>query len=185
MARRKRITDEAALEAVARAMFRAGPDEFTLAAAGAEAGLSPATLLQRFGAKQQLIVRAVARDNQRFEAMLHSLPDATGAAAVIAVFRILTPDVRDTNAFADQLLWLRQDMRDPQLNALARERFAALRAAVAERLPPLAVPSDVAARLVEAQWQGALNQWGIAREGSLADYITESLAAWFTLVRKG
>ena len=84
--------------------------------------------------------------------------------------------------FADQLLWLRQDMRDPDLNRLARERFRLLREAIAARMPPLAIAPAQAARLVEAQWQGALNQWGIAPEGRLVDFVTESLTAWFALV---
>jgi hypothetical protein len=48
-------------------------------------------------------------------------------------------------------------------------------------MPPLPIAPDLAARLVEAQWQGALNQWGIAPEGSLAEYVAESLTVWFAL----
>jgi hypothetical protein len=96
---------------------------------------------------------------------------------------ILTPRNVDIAVFADQLLWLRQDMRDPALNALARDRFTRLRAAIAERLPPLPMAPEDAARLLEAQWQGALNQWGLEPQGSLADYVTSALADWFTLVQ--
>jgi hypothetical protein len=46
----------------------------------------------------------------------------------------------------------------------------------------LPITPDLAARLVEAQWQGALNQWGIEPKGSLADFVAESLTAWFALV---
>ncbi|MGH6955967.1 MAG: hypothetical protein ACREEW_04810, partial [Caulobacteraceae bacterium] len=86
--------------------------------------------------------------------------------------------------FADQLLWLRQDMRDPDLNRLARERFAALRAALAERAPPLPIPPYEAALLIEAQWQGALVQWGIEREGTLSDFVASRLRAWFSLAER-
>ncbi len=167
-----------------RVMAREGPDSFTLADVAAVAGVAPATLVQRFGGKHGLIVAAVAHDNATFAGMLEALPEGTGAAAVIAVFRLITPDFTEVDTFADQLLWLRMDMRDPQLNALARTRFALLRAAVAERLPPMAMAPEDAARLVEAQWQGALNQWGISREGSLGDYVTAALASWFALVRR-
>ena len=73
-------------------------------------------------------------------------------------------------------------MRDPDLNRLARERFRLLREAVAVRLPPLPIPPAEAALLVEAQWQGALNQWGIEPQGSLADFVAQRLTAWFKLV---
>ena len=41
-----------------------------------------------------------------------------------------------------------------------------------------------AARLVEAQWQGALNQWGLEPTGDLADFIATALADWFALVMR-
>ncbi len=57
--------------------------------------------------------------------------------------------------------------------------FTALRAAVAARLPPLRVAPDTAARLLEAQWQGAMNQWGFFQEGRLPDYVARALNEWF------
>ena len=182
MARRKTISDETVLDAALRVIVAKGPSEFTLADVAAASGIAPATLIQRFGDKHGLIVAAFAQDNDAFAAALAELPPETGAAAGIAVFRLLSPDTEDVDLFADQLLWLRQDMRDPDLNRLARERFRLLREAIAARLPPLAIAPAQAARLVEAQWQGALNQWGIAPEGRLVDFVTDSLTAWFALV---
>ena len=182
MPRTKLLSDETVLDGVARVMFRKGPQDFTLAAAAREVGVSPATLIQRFGDKQALIVRAVARDNGRFTDFLAARPAEVGAEAVIDLFSRMSQAFGEVGPFADQLLWLREDMRDPALNALARERFAALRAAVAARMPPLPISPELAARLVEAQWQGALNQWGIEPVGSLADYVAESVAAWFALI---
>jgi AcrR family transcriptional regulator len=182
LARRKIISDETVLEAALQVMVRSGPSDFTLADISVATGIAPATLVQRFGDKHGLIVAAFAHDNAAFARALAELPPGTGAAAVIAVFRLLSPGVEDVGLFADQLLWLRQDMRDPDLNRLARERFRMLRETIAARLPPLAIPRADAARLVEAQWQGALNQWGIEPDGSLVDFVTQSLAAWFSLV---
>jgi AcrR family transcriptional regulator len=183
MARTKTISDEAVLTAAATVMFAKGPSEFTLSDVAKAAGIAPATLVQRFGDKHGLVVAAIAQDNRAFEAFLADLPRELGPEAVIGVFARMFPDVvEDVGHFADQLLWLRQDMRDPDLNRLARERFAALRAAVAARMPPLPIPAEDAAALVEAQWQGALVQWGIFRQGRLADFMTASLRAWFALV---
>lgn len=182
MARRKTISDEAALDAAAKVMFAVGPS-FTLADVARAAGIAPATLVQRFGDKHGLTVAAIARDNAAFEAFLAGLPDAVGAEAVVAIFAAMFdgPDT-DADYFADQLLWLRQDMRDADLNRLARARFAALRAAVAARMPPLPIAAEDAARLVEAQWQGVLVQWGIERRGRLSDFVAEQLRAWFRLL---
>lgn len=185
MPRRKSVSDEAVLDAALKVMFRRGPADFTLADVTAEVGIAPATLIQRFGDKRSLVAAAVARDNEAFFRMLDRLPPTPGPAAVIAVFRLLTPDLDDADRFADQLLWLHQDMRDPDLNALARERFARLHEAVVARLPRLAIPAEKAAQLIDAQWQGALIQWGLNRQGPLVDYVTQALANWFALARKG
>jgi AcrR family transcriptional regulator len=180
MSRQKTISDEDVLEGAARVMFAAGP-EFTLAQIGKATGLAPATLLQRFGDKRALTVAAIAHDNKLFAKQLDRLPDARGEAAVLAVFRLLTPDNVEPENFGTGLLWLRQDMRDPDLNRLARDRFRLLRKAVAARMPRLAVAPAQAARLIDAQWQGAMNQWGIQPEGRLGDFIARSLKSWFRL----
>ena len=162
-------------------ILRTGPAEFTLAAVAAEVGIAPSTLLQRFGDKRRLILAALAQDNGDFAAAIAAAPKACERASVIGLFALLTPDLRDPDTLGIGLLWLREDFRDPGLNALARERFRMLREAVAERLPPLRVPPEVAAQLIEAQWQGAFNQWGFFREGRLPDFVAASLEAWFDL----
>jgi len=185
MARTKAIGDEAVLAAAATVMFAKGPSEFTLADVAKAAGIAPATLMQRFGDKHGLTVAAIDQDNRSFDRFLAELPGEVGAEAVIGIFAGMFPNVgEDVAGFADQLLWLRQDMRDPDLNRLARERFGKLRAAVAQRMPLLPIPADEAATLVEAQWQGVLVQWGIFRQGRLADFVTASLRAWFELIER-
>ena len=179
MPRPRRISDEAVLDAALRVMMRTGPADFTLAEAGREAGVSAATLLQRFGDKQTLIVRALSRDLEGFEKRLEDAPPIPGRESVLDLFWLITPDTDDAEAFADQLPWLREDFRNPELNRLSRQMFTALRAAVAIRLPPLPVPAETAARLLEAQWQGAMNQWGFFHEGRLPDYVAVALNEWF------
>lgn len=179
MSRPKRISDEAVLDAAIRVMMRTGPAEFTLAEAGREAGVSAATLLQRFGDKQTLIVRALTRDVGQFVERLEQAPLTRSREAVLDLFWLITPDTDDAEAFADQLPWLREDFRNPELNRLSRQMFSALRAAVAARLPPLPAPAETCARLLEAQWQGAMNQWGFFQEGRLPDYVAQALNEWF------
>src|SRR5436190_17709618 len=150
MSRPRRISDEDVLAGAMRVMFRKGPAEFTLAAVAAEVGIAPPTLVQRFGDKRGLILRALAQDNGEFAAAIAAAPQTRGRAAVIGLFLLLTPDLQDPDLLGNGLLWLREDFRDPGLNALARERWRLLRAAVAERLPPLRVAPELAAQLIEA-----------------------------------
>ncbi len=185
MPRPRRISDEAVLAGALKVMFGKGPAEFTLAAVAAEVGIAPPTLVQRFGDKRGLILRALAQDNGGFAAAITEAPGGRGRASVIGLLMMLTPDIQDPDVLATGLLWVREDFRDPALNALARERWRMLRDAVAERLPPLPIAPELAARLIEAQWQGAFNQWGFFGEGRLQDFVAESLEAWFDLAEAG
>lgn len=184
MSRPKKISDEATLDAALRVMFRTGPADFTLAAVAQESGLSPATLMQRFKDKQGLVVRAIAQENARFAERFEQAPQAPGREAVLDLFWLLTPDLDDPAALAKQLLWLGEDFRNPELNSSARQMFTALRTAVARRLPPLPIDPEIAARLLEAQWQGAMNQWGVFQEGGLLDYVSRCLNEWFDAMER-
>ena len=163
-------------------MAKAGPAGFTLADVAREVGVSPATLIQRFGDKQTLIERAFARDNERFVPWLQTLPEGVGAEVVIRIYSDATLLFGDNLITADHLLWLREDIRDPGLNRLARQRFRLFREEIVKRLPPLPIPADRAADLLDAQYHGAVVQWALEPQGRLADFMERSLKDWFRLV---
>ena len=181
MPRRKSISDEDILDRALPLMAKAGPAGFTLADLAKAVGVSPATLFQRFGDKQTLVERAFARDNDRFVPWLQSLPRGVGADVVVGVYADATRLFGDNPSLSDHLLWLREDIRDPALNRLALDRFRLFRAEILERLPPLPIPPERAARLLDAQYHGAVVQWALEPEGRLADFVADSLRDWFRL----
>jgi TetR/AcrR family macrolide resistance operon transcriptional repressor len=146
-----------------------------------DAGVASATLFQRFGDKQTLVARVFARDNDRFIAWLESLPSGVGADVVIQIYAESTKVFGDNPSLADHLLWLREDIRDPALNRLARERFRLFRAVIVERLPPLPISAERAADLLDALYHGAVIQWALEPRGGLSDFVTASLKDWFRL----
>ena len=182
MARTRQLSDEALLEAVMPVIFGKGPREFTLAEAGRAAGLSAGTLLQRFGSKQGLVIAALELANRHNFAALDRLSDATGREAIIRIFVDRTPGPEHEHLLGDQLLWLRESMADPAVNAVSRDYFVQFRQALADRMPPMAIPAAQAVLLVEALWHGSMIQWGIGREGHLRPYVERHLRHWFTLV---
>ena len=184
MPRQKTMSDEAVLDATLEVMRVQGLRDFTLADVGQAVDLAPATLLQRFGGKRALIVRALAHDNNQFATRLAQLPDNIGPAAVIAVFALLTQNSASPPPIPAERLWLSLDLSDHELNTLARRRQETLHAAVVVRMPVLPIEPDDAARLIEAQWLGALIQWSVASERSLIAYVTAALADWFALVTR-
>jgi len=181
MPRRKSISDEEILDRALPLMTTAGPAGFTLADLAREAGIAPATLLQRFGDKQMLIERAFARDNERFVPWLRTLPQGKGAEVVVRIYADATKLFGDNPSLADHLLWLREDIRDPALNRLARQRFKLFRKEIVRRMPPLRIPAERAAQLLDAQYHGAVVQWAIEPRGKLADHVAKSLRDWFRL----
>ncbi len=181
MPRRKSISDDDILDHALPIMVAAGPAGFTLADLAKEVGIAPATLLQRFGDKQTLIERVFARDNERFVAWLKTLPEGVGADLVIRIYSDATNLFGDDPSLADHLLWLREDIRDPALNRLARHRFKLFRKEIVKRLPPLPIPADRAASLLDAQYHGAVVQWALEPRGKLSDFVTRSLKDLFRL----
>jgi AcrR family transcriptional regulator len=180
------LSDEEILDRAMPVMARAGPGGFALTDLAAETGLSPATLLQRFGSKRKLIEQAFARDNERFARWIADLPEGRGVAATLAVYRAATETFHaEPHAeLADHLLWLREDIRDPTFNALARARFALFRAAIHKRLPPTRLSPERVTRLLDAQCHGAIMQWAIEPKGSLTDHVMKSLTAVLRLAAK-
>lgn len=181
MPRRKTLSDEEILDRALPVMAKAGPAGFTLAELARVVGVAPATLLQRFGDKQSLIERALAHDNERFVPWLETLPKGVGADVVVRIYSDATLLFGENPSLADHLLWLREDIRDPALNRLAQDRFRLFRAAILERLPPLPIPAERAARLLDAQYHGAVVQWALEPQGRLADFVADSLRDWFRL----
>jgi AcrR family transcriptional regulator len=181
MPRRKLVSDEEILDRALPVMARAGPGGFTMVDVAREVGVASATLFQRFGDKQTLIERAFARDNERFVAWLETLPGGVGADVVIEVYAEATKLFGDNPSLSDHLLWLREDIRDPALNRLARDRFRLFREVIVGRLPPMPIPPERAADLLDALHHGAVVQWALEPRGRLADFVTESLKDCFRL----
>ena len=183
--RPRSTTDAAILSATHRAMTRVGPMRLTLADVAREAGVSPATLVQRFGSKRQLLLALVATGSteigEQWAAILaragQSPLDALYAYAECMAALAPTPDV-----LANHLSFFQMDLVDPEFHRLAlahaRETLAFLRktldAAVTEGE---LMPCDTArlARAVQATVGGSLMQWAIDRKGKLKTRLREDV----------
>ena len=81
MARPRTIPDADVLAAAARVVGALGPARLTLAAVGDECGLSPATILQRFGSKRALLLALAAHGRDDVARRLPRRPRARALAA--------------------------------------------------------------------------------------------------------
>ncbi|MER5625050.1 TetR/AcrR family transcriptional regulator [Streptosporangium sp. NPDC002544] len=185
MPRPRTVSDEAIFAAVAGVVSRVGPARLTLAAVAKEAGLSPATLVQRFGSKRALLLglhqgdtedvrrrlRAAGPRNGILETLLDNLADLAGP-------------VSDPVAFSNHLAVLHQDLSDPEFHAQARAHARAMREEIHDLLVRATeagelLPTDLAqlARSVQSTYNGALVTWAIHREAPLETWLRRELDA--------
>lgn len=181
MPRTKRIADTDVLEAAGEIVSSGGPDALTFAAVGARSGLSPATLVQRFGTREGMMRATLLGLWDRL--------DATTAAAdaklpvtpegAMALLLRLSAGYGDTpDETAQGLLVLREDFRDPVLRARGVAWGNALTAALGRRLAGEPARQAQLGRLMASQWQGALLWWAFSRKVSLRSYLRNELKTW-------
>jgi AcrR family transcriptional regulator len=183
MPRTRSIPDEALLDAALAVMRDAGPEGVTFAALAARTGLSAPTLVQRFGSKDALMRAALLRAwdllDERTRACAESAPRTPEGAVGILV--ALSRDYGEGDDYAEGLLVLREDLRDPELRRRGELWGEVLARVLGERLGA-EVPRPELGRLMAAQWQGAVLWWGFSRRGPLADAVARDLRAWCAAV---
>lgn len=184
MSRPKKISDEDVVEAVAALVSRDGPAVLTFASASAATGLSPATLVQRYGNREALLRAALLwmwdqLDLTTAGADAAHPVDADGAIALLVR---LSAGYGAGDDAAQGLLLLREDFRDPVLRARGVAWNKALTAALGRRLSADPAEQAVLGRLMAGQWQGALLWWGFSREGTLRGYLRRELREWLAAV---
>jgi len=180
MARHKTIPDEAVLDTILDTLRAAGPAGLTFARAAKACGLSPATLVQRYGDRESLLEAALLRawdrlDEETEAADREAAPTPAGA---VAFLMRLMPAASAEEAATDGLLLLREDIRNPVL----RRRGAAWGHRIADALGRrLSADAEEGKRLgwqMASVWQGAHTWWAFTRERPAEEAIRGALEAW-------
>jgi AcrR family transcriptional regulator len=180
MPRKKTLPDSDVLAATGRVLGHFGAPRFTLADVAREAGLAPATLLQRFGSKRSLLL-AFAENAADQAAQPFELCAAKTADPLLALRQALllasrsTKDGRDlTHSFA----LLREDPSDDELRVHAARHSRSTESSIRQLLDRAVAlgqlrTSDTArlARVLQSAWHGASIEWGIRGRGSLAAWL--------------
>lgn len=178
MGRKRLVPDVDVLDAALHIAETLGPAAVTFQAVGAAVGLAPASVVQRFGTKPALLQAALLRAWDLLdEVTASSIARAgDGPDGVVALVGGLSGEY-DPSEEADQILLLREDLRDPVLRARGQAWIATLEAAVEDRLPD-APPGT--GRLVVSLWQGSITVWQFQRVGTLDDALTAAVADLLT-----
>jgi AcrR family transcriptional regulator len=185
MPRPRTISDEAVLDAVLSLAHRVGPARVTFAAAAAEAGLSAATLVQRFGTKRDLLLAA---DKRGVDLWVGAMDRSTAASPLARVVEglVLAVDPEATPEYmANSVAMLQLDLADPDFHAETLRGARAVRTRIEHDLSAalaageLRSGTDVVtlAKLVETTYHGAMIGWAIHRDGTLAGWMREQVEA--------
>lgn len=194
MSPRPRLTPDAAvLAATINVISRVGPSRFTLADVAAEAGLSPATLSQRFGSKRGLLLAVcehyTGSVDQCFAQVRAAHPSPL--AALFASFEEMTKFCQTPEAMANNLAFLEIDLTDPDFHRLAlknsRATLAGYRALLNEAIAAgelIACDTARLARGLAAMSGGSMLSWAIHREGAVETWVRHDietlLGPWWT-----
>jgi AcrR family transcriptional regulator len=182
--RQRTISDEKVLEAANAAISRVGPAKFTLADVGRQAGLSPATLVQRFGSKRGLVLALARAGADSVEACFAQYRAAhrSPLKALMAAATEMTRHMKTPEEAANGLAFLQMDVSDPDLRALAAENFSRIDAGYRALLDDAVAaremrPCDTAAlaRAVSALSGGSLIAWAIHRTGDAESWVQRDL----------
>jgi AcrR family transcriptional regulator len=192
--RPRETSDETLLEATARAVARHGPARLTLAHVAAEAGVAPATLVQRFGSKRGLLLTlarmGTAAAGEQYASIRRDIKSPVGALfAVAACMARMAPTPRE---LANHVAFLHIDLTDPDFHKLALEQARAARIeiraildAAVEQGELVACDTGRLARAVQVTLGGGLIAWAIEREGTAEEWLCDDLETLLQPYRRG
>lgn len=177
MARPRSVSDAELLDQVLTVIRADGPEGATFAAVASATGMAASSLVQRFGRKSDMLRAALMRAwDQLDEATEHAAKDApwSSEGAVALLVALSSGYGADAPSYADGLVLLREDLRDPELRARGAAWERRLRDVLNARLAnefPLRPPG----RLMLSAWQGCLFWWAFDPVGPPADRVATEL----------
>jgi len=187
--RPRTVSDDAILAATARMIGAVGPVRLTLADVGSEVGLSPATLLQRFGSKRGLLRALVERSVDAVERSFRDRRAGAASAleAVMAAASDLAAHVRTPEELANHLAFFQVDLSDPEFHRLALEYSRRVRAGYRALLDEAvgageldACDTAALASALQGVAAGSLLNWAIHRDGPVVDWVRRDVETVIT-----
>ena len=183
--RPRTVSDEDLINATIKVMSRLGPVKMTLAAVAKEAGVTAATLVQRFGSKRGLMLKiagdAAEFGDACFDMVRAAHPDSP-LAALIAAATGMTQHAATPEELANSLAFLQIDISDPDFYvhtlAMAKRTVAGYRALLKEAIAARELkPHDTLrmARAINAISGGSLISWAVFREGTAEKWVKRDL----------
>ena len=179
--RPRTVSDEDLINATMRVMSRLGPVKLTLAEVAKEAGVTAATLVQRFGSKRAMMLKIssdAAGSADACFAMVRAAHPRSPLAAIYAAATAMTEHMGTPEELANSLAFLQIDISDPDFHAhtleMSKKHVAGYRALLKDAIAACELePHDTLrmARAINAIAGGSLIAWAIFREGTAERWV--------------
>ena len=184
--RPRTVDDSTILEAAVTVLGRIGPERLTLADVGTEAGLSAATLVQRFGSKRDLMLSVLRFAKDGFESRLQTAIDENDSPveAIFAAAMNRPGSLQEPEIVSNMFAFYLSDMRDPQFRELARENAhnavtgfkSLLEEAIARgEIADNSIDTAQLAETIYSLTLGTLMRWSVYGEGCYREMIRKEL----------
>jgi AcrR family transcriptional regulator len=190
--RPRETSNEEILAATARAMQRYSPTQLTLGHVAKEAGVVPATLIQRFGTKRGLLLAMCSTGPASVPAQFAAARTKykSPLKTLIELYVSCSDFASTPESMANGLAYLQNDLTDPDFHAITLAQFKALRDETRKLLDEAVAARDLVkcdtaelARLIQHVNGGSMLDWAVFREGSLASWLRRDLEALLKLYR--
>jgi AcrR family transcriptional regulator len=184
--RPRTIADEQIIEAAAKVIGRVGPANLTLADVGKEAGLSAATLVQRFGSKRGLLLAMATSAAESMDACFDMVRAAhpSPLAALVAAATDITRYFDTPEEVANHLAFLQMDLSDPDFHRLmvvsskkTLEGYRRLLRDAVDGGELVECDTGRLARAITAICGGSLIQWAVFRQGAAVAWVRQDVDA--------
>jgi TetR/AcrR family macrolide resistance operon transcriptional repressor len=174
MPRPKLVSDEDVL-AVALDVLAEKGSTFTLSDLARRVGLSRATLIQRFGDRDAILLRMAEYELEATRLWLDSCSVVRSTDGLWQFLEEIVCGMDSGSGFSARVQIAALEVRDPALRALADEKYQLVQAAIAERLPEGSPRRELAVHL-HAVIAGATMQW-VVTDGAttLSEFVLHRL----------
>lgn len=184
--RPRTIADDTILQAAVKVIGRVGPGNLTLADVGKEAGLSAATLVQRFGSKRGLLLAMATSAAESMDACFDMVRAAhpSPLAALVAAATDITRYFDTPEEVANHLAFLQTDLSDPDFRRLmvmsskkTLEGYRRLLRDAVDAGELVECETERLARAITAICGGSLIQWAVFRQGTAVAWVRQDVDA--------
>ena len=183
MPRTKTLPDHDVLKAALAIIHERGPEALTFASLAERCGLSGATLVQRFHSKavlkQGALLHAWDALDEKTARLAATVPKTAEGAIELLV---KLSDYGEIEAYAEGLLVLREDLRDPALRARGAAWKNALSTALDDCLSDVPNAPPGIGLLMASQWQGSLLWWGFDPQGKVEAFVERELRRFVSVL---